>query len=121
MRAVCGDFFGATKPHRPDERCPAVDCICGLWAWSDEDRAVEKFDELLEIYANTWPLASQVITVAVGAVSMWGRVIEHEEGWRSELAYPYEIRIPSLKTALYNPDRVRSGLRDCYAVEVDFR
>ena len=30
---------------------------------------------------------------AVGTVALWGRVIEHERGWRAEFAYPDRLTL----------------------------
>ena len=29
--------------------------------------------------------------VALGRVSLWGRVIENVDGWRAQFAYPYDL------------------------------
>jgi len=50
--------------------------------------------------------------VAVGAVSLWGRVIPHSDGWRGQYAYPYELVVVG------GDDEVAPDLRRRYAVDV---
>jgi hypothetical protein len=64
----------------PGTPAPSGSCSCGL-------------------YAATSPQAlasSQVFTGAtsvVGAVAMWGTVVEHERGARAEISYPARLRV----------------------------
>jgi hypothetical protein len=66
---------GTNKGHR----APSRDCSCGYWSFKD-------------MATLTAALASYTSNVAVvGAVEIWGRMIECENGWRSEFAYPKEL------------------------------
>ena len=58
---------------------PHLNCGCGYWSF--------KTRELLEQALETYAVAVDVI----GQVEIWGRVIECENGWRSEFAYPKEL------------------------------
>jgi hypothetical protein len=35
--------------------------------------------------------------IVTGRAALWGRLIEHEKGFRAQYGYPYEIFVPSLK------------------------
>ena len=73
MRARC--------PQHPPGEVPGSDCMCGLYAASSL-RSLERAGVM------------QHPTVgALGAISMWGRVVEHERGVRSSLAYPARVRL----------------------------
>ena len=61
------------------ERLPDADCSCGIYA------ASLHAEELVTQYA----IQAQV----VGTVSMWGRIVEHEYGARSEFAYPSQLAV----------------------------
>jgi hypothetical protein len=68
------------RRHRvPDERCG-----CGVYALRTAREAAQ--------YAGD-PLA--VLDRALGSVSLWGRVIECELGWRASHAYPQQILVPA--------------------------
>jgi hypothetical protein len=58
---------------------PDRNCACGFWSFKTSDL-----------------LAKALITYAekvnvLGQVELWGKVIECENGWRSEFAYPKEL------------------------------
>lgn len=63
-----------TKPHD----CPSKDCHCGVWAF----RSLDEFKKMAESYHST---------VVVGQVYLWGRVLECENGYRAQYAYPKEL------------------------------
>jgi hypothetical protein len=62
-----------------DHAAPALQCRCGYWSFKTR----ELLEEALESYA--------VSVDVIGQVEIWGRVIECENGWRSEYAYPKEL------------------------------
>lgn len=66
----------ATCSKRRLHAVPGARCACGLHAVS------EPF--LLRRARNP---------AVVGTVALWGRVVEHEHGFRAELAYPQRLRL----------------------------
>jgi hypothetical protein len=95
-RAVCSNY-------RTSHEAPWPTCRCGIYGFKERERA----ESALRRYARG-DLSGWVL----GRVSLWGRVVESQHGWRSQFAYPYEL-------ALYTRNRrlVRE-LRDVYAVDV---
>ena len=77
-----------SRPWRPREvtqaacrlawshEAPNVDCSCGLHATRELDL-----------------LRRTRCPAVLGRVALWGRVIEHEHGYRAELAYPQRLRL----------------------------
>lgn len=61
--------------HRSHVR-PELDCTCGL-------HAVESPDELRRTRDPS----------VLGTVALWGRIVEHEHGFRAALAYPQRLRL----------------------------
>jgi hypothetical protein len=57
-------------------RSPELDCSCGLHG----TREVE-------------PLRKTKNPTVLGTTALWGRVIEHELGYRAEFAYPQRLRL----------------------------
>ncbi len=55
---------------------PNVDCSCGLHATREVDL-----------------LRRTRCPAVLGRVALWGRVIEHDHGYRAELAYPQRLRL----------------------------
>lgn len=58
---------------------PDWDCSCGIWAFKDVDKAVAAIG------------ASYRGVRVIGSVSLWGKVIETENGYRAQYAYPSEL------------------------------
>jgi hypothetical protein len=59
-------------------RSPEVRCTCGLYV-------VDGLDRLPAITGRD-------VTV-IGSASIWGRLVEHESGFRAEFAYPSRLRL----------------------------
>ena len=78
VQARCGkpSLLRAGRSHpAPDPRC-----TCGIYARREPDRS-----------ARVTP--SYPVPPVIGTVSLWGRVIEHEEGWRGAFAYPSRLTL----------------------------
>jgi hypothetical protein len=66
-------------------------CRCGIYASQSAQFAVS--------YAAAPNLARHVYPVeqpVFGQVSLWGRVVECEQGWRGQHAYPAAVYVPTL-------------------------
>jgi hypothetical protein len=102
-----------SRPWRPQEiaqatcrlawshEAPNVDCSCGLYATQD-----------LELLRRTRCPA------VLGRVALWGRVIEHDQGYRARFGYPQRLRLICQfcfwqeSAAASRPDVVASYARD---------
>jgi hypothetical protein len=81
---------------------PDAGCECGVYAFERREDA-----ELLAAEK-----AGGGAVLALGRVSLWGRVVVTERGYRAELAYPYDLEV------LGGDDEVVRALRAAYAVDV---
>lgn len=70
MKAKCSTNSKHAAPFKA--------CECGVWAFSSLDKLVPA-------------LASYSDVPILGKVSLWGRVIECENGFRAQFAYPSEL------------------------------
>ena len=75
---------------RPAHTSPGSSCTCGVYA----SRSIEDFERTAPAYPGP---------TVVGTVSLWGRVIEHERGWRARYAYPSRIRLVCILCAWLEP------------------
>jgi|SRR5579875_1637796 hypothetical protein len=66
-----------------------LECSCGIYAFKDPDEA---FAYAARVRDRFLGIANDV---ALGEVSLWGRVVECERGFRAEFAYPRHIYLPS--------------------------
>jgi hypothetical protein len=70
--------------HHPDEQCPCLRHTCGIYAMKDTEN--------LESWGGTYDNPS--LLRVVGRVSLWGKVLQHELGYRAEYAYPVSFVQP---------------------------
>jgi hypothetical protein len=87
--------------RRSCDAAPADGHTCGLYAVRTRDAAIRLLVELP-------PLP---VPVAVGQVSLWGRVFENVGGWRAQYAYPYSLEV------LGGDESVARALRMRYRVD----
>lgn len=65
-----------------DHAAPRFNCYCGMWAF-------KSLDILMNVLRSG---TNGFKTIKVfGTVSLWGKVIETENGYRAEMAYPAEL------------------------------
>ncbi len=82
FKARCtGDGRFGRRPLADEQHLsPSFACTCGIYASAS----------LHDLMSSTRALPALSV---VGTVSMWGRTIEHERGWRSEYAYPARLTL----------------------------
>jgi hypothetical protein len=80
MEAECdkGAAYRAMFGYLPAHDAPEADCTCGVWAFKELDGLVSA----LQKYSRVRVL---------GTVQLWGKVVETENGYRAEKAYPSEL------------------------------
>lgn len=67
---------------------PQAGCACGIHAAQTAAQAVPYLTRFFR-------RRDDVLHRVVGRVSLWGRVVECERGWRGSLAYPAFIYVPA--------------------------
>ena len=65
------------------------DCSCGIYGFKDP---LEAFVYLIRLRDR---LLSMAVEVALGTVSLWGKVVECELGYRAQYAYPQHVYLPA--------------------------
>jgi hypothetical protein len=100
-----------------EEGAPATGHECGIYAFKTRELA----EELLRRYVGVRhcygreheiPPPPRGRPIALGSVSLWGRILERERGYRAQYAYPYELFL------LNADDVIARALRRLYAVDV---
>lgn len=72
--------------HEPGQ-IPVESCTCGLYS-------AKTLDHLQEMGYHEYDAESRGMFHVIGPVSVWGKVIEGSQGWRSQFAYPRELFVP---------------------------
>lgn len=73
-----------TLPGRRQHAAPAFDCTCGFWAFKTVDMLTA---------ALNGSFGSEI--KVLGSVSLWGKIVETENGYRAQYAYPSELWLMS--------------------------
>ncbi len=71
---------------------PAFLCDCGVHAVKTEAAAEQRWKGFLPGSGASYWGTYKPASLAWGSVKLWGRVIEHDEGYRAEFAYPYQLQ-----------------------------
>ena len=101
--ARCGavSYEGAGE-HVRDGRfmsAPVYGCNCGIHAVKTPEAALERLRMDRRARTLGLPHLAPPAGYAWGAVKIWGRVIEHESGYRAEFAYPSNLHCDDAKLA----------------------
>jgi hypothetical protein len=99
--AVCSKFDSRHEAPWPSHQC-------GVYALRTRRLA----EEILSTFVAA-ENGDKVEAWAIGRVSLWGRVVECEHGWRGQYAYPYAL------TVLTEDESLTRRLGAVYAVDVD--
>jgi hypothetical protein len=84
------------------EAGPDAVCACGIWALRQRGGA----ERLMGSYRDSGG------ATALGRVALWGRIIEHENGWRGQFAYPLDVVV------FNGTEEMARDIGDAYAVDV---
>jgi hypothetical protein len=109
-------FEASCALHR--QAAPARDHECGIYAFTTRALAedlLRRYTGIRQRYGREYlelPPVRQGRPIALGSVSLWGRILARENGFRAQYAYPYELFV------IGGDDRVASELRDRYVVDV---
>ena len=106
---------------------PNKRCVCGIYAVKSRDE-LRRYGKHRNPYERMQEIP-HTLTV-VGHVSLWGRIIETEHGYKAEYAYPYDLivmrptndvlgkTVEQIDRATKITEDVVRGLRDAYLVDV---
>jgi hypothetical protein len=65
------------KDHS-EQQAPHLTCMCGIYAYKEKPRLLR---EIRNIYSG----------LVYGEINLWGKVIEHEDGYRAQFGYPKRL------------------------------
>lgn len=91
---------------------------CGIYAFRTRDLAEELLRRYTGVRQRYGPVPEEPPPprlgrpVALGQVSLWGRILVRERGFRAQFAYPYDLFL------IGGDDAIAAGLRRRYAVDV---
>lgn len=107
-RAKCnqgGNMYIGGRRHEVWD-APASNCTCGFYCYKNLQ------GELLQLL-DTGHLSYATMHKSLGQVKMWGKIVEHELGYRAQYVYPHAI-IVGQDVGEYNIAQIRKH----YHIEV---
>jgi len=89
IEARCG------QEDHSEQQAPHLPCTCGIYAYKEKPRLL---GEIRNTYG--WPLPPVLqhrvppvpgLRLVYGEINLWGKVIEHEDGYRAQFGYPKRL------------------------------
>src|SRR5262249_35310810 len=62
--------------------------MCGIYAYKEKPRLLR---EIRNIYSGLRLVANNRYVPIYGEINLWGKVIEHEDGYRAQFGYPKRL------------------------------
>jgi hypothetical protein len=75
----CGTLVGRAEAAHGGHDAPQANCTCGVYAAKSLEHLSKTGYQRYGIH---------------GEVNLWGNVVEHEQGWRAQFAYPKNLFLP---------------------------
>ena len=83
IEAHCEQYStGASVPRKDhsEQQSPHLTCTCGIYAYKEKPRLLR---EISNVYSG--------LRLVYGEINLWGKVIEHEDGYRAQFGYPKRL------------------------------
>ena len=71
-----------------EQQAPHLTCTCGIYAYKEKPRLL---GEIRYTYGR--PVAPPVsgLRLVYGEINLWGKVVEHDDGYRAQFGYPKRL------------------------------
>ncbi|MBI4474553.1 MAG: hypothetical protein HY646_17920 [Acidobacteria bacterium] len=73
------------KDHS-EQPAPHLTCMCGIHAYKEKSRLLREIR-----YSLFPPAICSGLRLVYGEINLWGKVIEHEDGYRAQFGYPKRL------------------------------
>jgi hypothetical protein len=67
------------KDHS-EQQAPHLTCMCGIYAYKEKPRLLREIRK-----------SNSGLRLVYGEINLWGKVIEHEDGYRAQFGYPKRL------------------------------
>ena len=67
------------KDHS-EQQAPHLTCMCGIYAYKEKPRLLREIRD-----------SCSGLRLVYGEINLWGKVIEHEDGYRAQFGYPKRL------------------------------
>ena len=69
-----------------EQQAPHLTCTCGIYAYKEKPRLLREIRNKMTI-----PAIYSGLRLVYGEINLWGKVIEHEDGYRAQFGYPKRL------------------------------
>ena len=79
------------KDHS-EHQAPHLTCMCGIYAYKEKPRLLREISNSCSGFIPRKAMTELIRTRLVyGEINLWGKVIEHEDGYRAQFGYPKRL------------------------------
>ncbi len=76
-----------------NEQAPHLTCTCGIYAYKEKPKLMGEIGSEIRLTYG-YPLAPPWVSglrLVYGEINLWGKTIEHEDGYRAQFGYPKRL------------------------------
>ena len=78
------------KDHR--EQAPHLTCMCGIYAYKEKPTLLREINNSCSGFIPRKAMTELIrMRLVYGEINLWGKVIEHEDGYRAQFGYPKRL------------------------------
>ena len=82
IEAHCEQYSTDHSEQQP----PHLTCTCGIYAYKEKPRLLHEIRNKM-----TPPAIYSGLRLVYGEINLWGKIIEHEDGYRAQFGYPKRL------------------------------
>ena len=84
-----------TLVHRKDhseQPAPHLTCMCGIYAYKEKPTLLREINNSCSGFIPRKAMTELIrMRLVYGEINLWGKVIEHEDGYRAQFGYPKRL------------------------------
>ncbi len=79
------------KDHS-EQQAPHLTCMCGIYAYKEKPRLLREIRNSCSGFIPRKAMTELIrMRLVYGEINLWGKVIEHEDGYRAQFGYPKRL------------------------------
>ena len=79
------------KDHS-EHQAPHLTCMCGIYAYKEKPRLLREIRNSCSGFIPRKAMTELIqLRLVYGEINLWGKVIEHEDGYRAQFGYPKRL------------------------------
>jgi hypothetical protein len=90
IEAHCEQYSTSGTPVLPkdhsEQLVPHLSCTCGIYAYKEKPRLLREIRNKM-----TTPAIYSGLRLVYGEINLWGKVVEHRDGYRAQFGYPKRL------------------------------